>query len=208
MKVWGFGHWLFFRHFIDEEESNEPAKHWFASLFLQTFPGVFWADTELRPVFRSKLLLGFHLGAPCQRGRVGWDANTWLSTGILTKHTACFSSNYIYPTNAWFVLHANEISLIQHSVLMNNNNVAARIISARISFCHSEFSQKPFPHRFNKSNWQKSLGLHLTPINLSLSWPWRWLGFIPIIQLKKCLPWHQLSLIALTCKGEIFKWVY
>lgn len=88
--------------------------------------------TELRPVFRSKLLLGFHRGAPCQRGRVGWDANTWLSTGILTKPTACFSSNYIYPTNAWFVLHANEISLIQHSVLMNNNNVAARIISARI----------------------------------------------------------------------------
>lgn len=77
--------------------------------------------TELRPVPRSKLLLGFHRGAPCQRGRVGWDVNIWLSTGILTKHTACFSSNYIYPTNARFALHANEISFVQHSVLMNNN---------------------------------------------------------------------------------------
>lgn len=88
--------------------------------------------TELKPVPRSKLLLGLHQEAPCQRGGVGWDVNIRLSTGILTKHTACFISNYIYQTNARFALHANETSLVQHSALMNNNNGAVRIISAWI----------------------------------------------------------------------------
>lgn len=95
-------------------------------------PNISWCSpsrhAELRPALRSKLLLGLHQGAPCQRGGAGWDVNIWLSTGILTKHTACFSSNYIYPANAWFALHADEISL----VLMNNNNRAVRIISAWI----------------------------------------------------------------------------
>lgn len=114
-----------------KKKSNEPARHWFVPLFLQTFPGVLRADTQLKPVLRSKLLPGLHGGAPCQRGGVGWDVNIRLSTGILTKHTACFSSNYIYPTNARFALHANETSLDQHSALMNNNR-AVRIISAWI----------------------------------------------------------------------------
>lgn len=168
MKGWGFGSRLFVRHFIDEEK-----KQWTCTALIcsPVSANISWCflsrHAEFRPVLRSKLLLGSHRGAPCHRGRVGWDANTWLSTGILTKHTACFSSNYIYPTNAWFDLHANEISLVRDSVLMNNNNVAVRIISARISFSHSEFSQKPFPCRFIKSNRQKALAciwLQLTSV--------------------------------------------
>lgn len=130
MKGWGFGSCLFWRHFIDEDK-----KQWTCTALIRSpvSANISWCflsrHTELGPVRRSKLL---HQGAPCQSRGVGWDVNIWLSTGILTKHTACFSSNYIYPTNAQFALHANEISLFQHSVLMNNNNGAVRIISAWI----------------------------------------------------------------------------
>lgn len=111
-RVGGLGAGCSGRHFIDEERSNEPTRHWFAPLFLQTFPGVFWADRQGSDLFSDQNCCLVSTMELCLRGKVGWDVNIWLSTGILTKHTACFSSNYIYPTNAWFALHADEISLV------------------------------------------------------------------------------------------------
>lgn len=111
MKRWGFGSWLFFRYCIDEEKKQWTCAPLICSPVSANISWCFLSrHTELRPALRSELVLGLHRGAPCQRGGVGWDVNIWLSTGILTKHTACFSSNYIYPTHARFALHANEIS--------------------------------------------------------------------------------------------------